>query len=218
VVSESTKSHRYVNSMYYVIWYSVITSASGLREILGTPEVASDIRWMHRDDIVEELRQSKGPAQRTLAAFGVEVPRTFRTVTPLRLGRLKGTLVAADGWRGAIGLYRSMLREGSELRALAETPGLTVLAVGAGGGPFTAGTMSQATSSEISSVQLDGVGHYAAMEAPRNWPRPSSASSTASTPATDPEPPNVGIPGGRHSTLIGSGGGGCPGVIRGRAP
>jgi hypothetical protein len=41
-----------------------------------------------------------------------------------------------------------------------------VLAVGAGGGPFTAGTMSQATSSGISSVQLDGVGHYAAMEAP----------------------------------------------------
>ncbi len=61
-----------------------------------------------------------------------------------------------------------MLREGPELKALAESPGLTVpvLAVGAGGGPFTAGTMSQAASSGISSVQLDGVGHYAAMEAP----------------------------------------------------
>jgi pimeloyl-ACP methyl ester carboxylesterase len=41
-----------------------------------------------------------------------------------------------------------------------------VLAVGAGGGPFTAGTMSQATGAEIRSVTLDGVGHYAAMEAP----------------------------------------------------
>jgi pimeloyl-ACP methyl ester carboxylesterase len=41
-----------------------------------------------------------------------------------------------------------------------------VLAVGAGGGPFTAGTMSQAAPAEISSVSLDGVGHYAAMEAP----------------------------------------------------
>ena len=73
-----------------------------------------------------------------------------------------------DGWRGAIGLYRSLLREGPEIRALAESPGLTVpvLAVGAGGGPFTAGTMSQAASSPIRSVQLDGVGHYAAMEAP----------------------------------------------------
>ncbi|MEV4807388.1 alpha/beta hydrolase [Nonomuraea sp. NPDC049421] len=73
-----------------------------------------------------------------------------------------------DGWRGAIGLYRSMLREGSEIRALAEAPGLRtpVLAVGAGGGPFTADTMSQAASSEITSVHLDGVGHYVAMEAP----------------------------------------------------
>jgi pimeloyl-ACP methyl ester carboxylesterase len=73
-----------------------------------------------------------------------------------------------DGWRGAIGLYRSMLREGPEIKALADTPGLIVpvLAVGAGGGPFTAATMTQAAASEVSSVSLDGVGHYAAMEAP----------------------------------------------------
>jgi pimeloyl-ACP methyl ester carboxylesterase len=41
-----------------------------------------------------------------------------------------------------------------------------VLAVGAGGGSFTARTMSQAAAADISSVSLDGVGHYAAMEAP----------------------------------------------------
>jgi pimeloyl-ACP methyl ester carboxylesterase len=72
------------------------------------------------------------------------------------------------GWRGAIGLYRSMLREGPEIKALADTPGLIVpvLAVGAGGGPFTAATMTQAAASEVSSVSLDGAGHYAAMEAP----------------------------------------------------
>jgi pimeloyl-ACP methyl ester carboxylesterase len=73
-----------------------------------------------------------------------------------------------DGWRGAIGLYQSMLREGAEIKTLAETRGLRVpvLAVGAGGGPFTSGTMSQVTSTDISAVSLDGVGHYAAMEAP----------------------------------------------------
>jgi len=73
-----------------------------------------------------------------------------------------------DGWRGAAGLYRSLLREGPELKALAESPGLTVpvLAVGAGGGTFTASTMSRAASAGVSSVQLNGVGHYAAMEAP----------------------------------------------------
>ena len=61
-----------------------------------------------------------------------------------------------------------MLREGPELRALAASPGLTVpvLAVGAGGGPFTARTMAQVAPTGVSSVQLDGVGHYAAMEAP----------------------------------------------------
>ncbi|WP_206439412.1 alpha/beta fold hydrolase [Streptomyces scabichelini] len=73
-----------------------------------------------------------------------------------------------DGWRGAIGLYQSMPREGPEIKALADTHGLTVpvLAVGAGGGPFTADTVSQAAATEVSSVSLDGVGHYAAMEGP----------------------------------------------------
>jgi pimeloyl-ACP methyl ester carboxylesterase len=61
-----------------------------------------------------------------------------------------------------------MLQEGPEIKALAEAHGLTVpvLAVGAGGGLFTAGTMSHAASGEVSSVSLDGVGHYVAMEAP----------------------------------------------------
>ncbi|WP_217165946.1 alpha/beta fold hydrolase [Streptomyces sp. AC512_CC834] len=79
------------------------------------------------------------------------------------------TYARPDGWRGAIGLYRSMLREGSEIKALAGTHALKVpvLAVGAGGGPFTANTMSQAAAAtDVRSVSLDGVGHYAAMEAP----------------------------------------------------
>src|SRR3984893_11310381 len=78
------------------------------------------------------------------------------------------TYSRADGWRGAIGLYQSMLQEGSEIKTLAETRGLSVpvLAVGAGGGPLPARTMSQGTPTDMSSVLLDGVGHYAAMEAP----------------------------------------------------
>jgi pimeloyl-ACP methyl ester carboxylesterase len=73
-----------------------------------------------------------------------------------------------DGWRGAIGLYQSMLAEGDDLKALAASNPLTmpVLAVGGFGGPFTAGTLSQVTQGEVASVQLDGVGHYIAMEAP----------------------------------------------------
>jgi pimeloyl-ACP methyl ester carboxylesterase len=78
------------------------------------------------------------------------------------------TYARLDGWRGAEGLYRSMLSEGEEFKALASKSPLTmpVLAVGAGGGPFTSGTLSQVAKQEVVSVQLDGVGHYAAMEAP----------------------------------------------------
>src|ERR1700686_664008 len=49
-----------------------------------------------------------------------------------------------DGWRGAAGLYQSMLREGAEIRALAEAHPLTVpvLAIGAGGGPLTQQTLT----------------------------------------------------------------------------
>lgn len=72
------------------------------------------------------------------------------------------------GWRGAIGLYRSMLTEGPELRAAADARllDLPALAVGAGGGPFTAATLSQVVAGDVAAVQLDGVGHYAALEAP----------------------------------------------------
>jgi pimeloyl-ACP methyl ester carboxylesterase len=89
-------------------------------------------------------------------------------ITDADIGEFARTYARPDGWRGATGLYRSMLREGADIKTLAQTPGLSVpvLAVGAGGGPFTATTMSAAASTEISSVQLDGVGHYAAMEAP----------------------------------------------------
>lgn len=90
------------------------------------------------------------------------------SVTGADLDEFARTYARPGGWRGAAALYRSMLREGEELRALAGSPGLTVpvLAIGAGGGGFTAATMSQATATPIASVQLDGVGHYAALEAP----------------------------------------------------
>ena len=89
-------------------------------------------------------------------------------ITDADIDEFARTYSRPGGWRGAIGLYQSMLQEGPDIKALAETPGLTapVLAVGAGGGPFTAGTMTQAAPGDVSSVSLDGVGHYAAMEAP----------------------------------------------------
>jgi hypothetical protein len=78
-------------------------------------------------------------------------------ITEADIEEFARTYSRPGGWRGAAGLYQSMLREGPDIKALAKTPGLTVpvLAVGAGAGPFTASTMSQATSAGISSVSLD---------------------------------------------------------------
>ncbi len=90
------------------------------------------------------------------------------TFTDTDIDEFVRTFSRPNGWRGAIGLYRSMLTEGDDIKTLAETNPLTlpILAIGAGGGTFTAETVSQITSADVISVQLEGVGHYAAMEAP----------------------------------------------------
>ena len=89
-------------------------------------------------------------------------------VTEADVDEFARTYARPHGWRGATGLYQSMLPDGEQIRALAESPGLKVpvLAVGAAAGDFTANTMSSAAS-DVRSVTLTGVGHYVAMEAPR---------------------------------------------------
>ena len=89
-------------------------------------------------------------------------------VTGADIDEFVRTYSRPNGWRGAIGLYQSMLKEATEIRLLSESRKLTapVLAIGAGGGPFTSNTMAAATATKLRSVLLDGVGHYAAMEAP----------------------------------------------------
>jgi pimeloyl-ACP methyl ester carboxylesterase len=77
------------------------------------------------------------------------------------------TFARPDGFRGTSGLYRSMLQEGDEIRELAAQSRLQmpVLAIGAGSGDFPHHTMTQ-VAERVSAATLDGVGHYAAMEAP----------------------------------------------------
>lgn len=89
-------------------------------------------------------------------------------ITATELDEFARTYARPGGWRGAAGLYRSMLGEGDSIRELARTNPLAVpvLAVGAGGGPFTEQTVRQVTAGPVRAVQLDGVGHHAALEAP----------------------------------------------------
>ncbi|WP_431279182.1 alpha/beta fold hydrolase [Leifsonia poae] len=72
------------------------------------------------------------------------------------------------GFAGAAGLYRGMLTEGDELRALATDAPLRmpVTAIGSSGGGFTYAAFSKVAAEDVTSIQLDGVGHYVAQEAP----------------------------------------------------
>ncbi|MFE5199948.1 alpha/beta fold hydrolase [Streptomyces sp. NPDC056601] len=71
-----------------------------------------------------------------------------------------------DAFNGAAGLYRSMLREGAEIRQLASRKlTMPVLAVGGRSGEFTPTTLRQ-VAEDVSVLSLEGIGHYAAMEAP----------------------------------------------------
>ncbi len=72
----------------------------------------------------------------------------------------------ADGFRGAIGLYTSMLREGEEITKLAAAKlDMPALAVAGFSGDFTPGTMRQ-VATDVTAVSVEGIGHYVAMEAP----------------------------------------------------
>lgn len=78
------------------------------------------------------------------------------------------TYSRAGGFAGAAGLYRAMLTEGDEIRALAAARRLEVPAMSVGGfsGPFTHDTLAQLTDAEVRDVRIEGVGHYVAQEAP----------------------------------------------------
>jgi len=89
-------------------------------------------------------------------------------ITETDIDEFVRTYSRPDGWRGAIGLYQSMLREGEDIVALvaARKLSMPLLAIGAGGGEFTCATMTQVGSDPVRSIRLEGVGHYVALEAP----------------------------------------------------
>src|ERR1700691_6467804 len=93
---------------------------------------------------------------------------TTGAITDIDIDEFVRTYSRPDGWRGAIGLYQSMLQEGDEIATLVAGHKLSipVLAIGAGGGELTFATMTQVSSDLVRSVALEGVGHYAALEAP----------------------------------------------------
>ena len=75
----------------------------------------------------------------------------------------------AGGFAGATALYRSMLAEGDDLRDLAQRAPLhgNVTTIGSRGGGFTRAAFRGVAANETTAIQLDGVGHYVAQEAPQ---------------------------------------------------
>ena len=67
---------------------------------------------------------------------------------------------------GAAGLYRSALAEAEEIRELASSKlAMPVLAIGGGSGEFTPNSV-RPVAVDVTAVNLDGIGHFVAMEAP----------------------------------------------------
>lgn len=89
-------------------------------------------------------------------------------VSPEDVTEFARTYGRPGGFSGAAALYRGMLTEGDELRALARDKPLRlpVTTIGSRGGEFTYATFRDVTAQEVTTLQLDGVGHYVAQEAP----------------------------------------------------
>lgn len=110
---------------------------------------------------------------RALAAPGVpqrffegREPELVADLTPFTgddLDTFAAAYARPDGFNGAAGLYRSMLAEGEEIRALRLVR--PVLTIGGGSGDFTAAALRN-VADDVTEVVLDGTGHYLALEAP----------------------------------------------------
>lgn len=90
-------------------------------------------------------------------------------VSPEDITEFARTYGRPGGFSGAAGLYRSMLTEGQELRKLAQDVPLRapVTTIGSRGGGFTHAAFRGVTAKEPTAIQLDGIGHYVAQEAPQ---------------------------------------------------
>jgi pimeloyl-ACP methyl ester carboxylesterase len=90
------------------------------------------------------------------------------SVTEADLDEFTRTYARPDGWRGTEGLYHSIFTDDGQTRALAEKQPLAVpvLTVESTSAPFTEQTFRQVAAGQVTSVQLEGVGHLVAQEAP----------------------------------------------------
>lgn len=100
-------------------------------------------------------------------AFGA-MGATSSAMTPADVEEFVRAYTGPDAWNGTAGLYRSLFTDDGRTKALAEARPLRmpVLAVDGPNTPFTAASLRQVSTTEPTSVHIDGVGHLVAQEAP----------------------------------------------------
>lgn len=128
------------------VWYIGALAAPGIAELLFENEARAFI-----GDYLYPL-------------YGV----TSDAVGPDDVAEFARTYGGPGGFSGAAALYRGMITDGPSIRALAETRPLSmpVTTIGSRGGAFTRTAFGGVARHEVTAVQLDGVGHYVAQEAP----------------------------------------------------
>jgi pimeloyl-ACP methyl ester carboxylesterase len=89
------------------------------------------------------------------------------SVTAADVDEIARTYRRHNGWKGAVGLYQSMLSEGADFqrRAQRKVP-VPALAIGGFGGPITEETVTRIVEGPVESILLERVGHFIALEAP----------------------------------------------------
>lgn len=129
------------------VWYIPVLATPGIPDLLLPGKERDLVDW-----VFERLTAAPG------------------SVSEDDLAEFARAYSGPGGWRGASGLYGSALSEGEELQRLAATSPVRVptLAVGSSGGAFTGDTLERVSTMPVSRVNLDGVGHYVALEAPES--------------------------------------------------
>ena len=122
--------------------------------MLATPDVPEMLLKNHEQAFIESMFKS--------------LSVNASAITHADIAEFTRSYSRSSGWRGAIGLYRSLLTEGAEIKKISadEPLSLPVLTIGAGGEAFTAKTMKQAGATNIRSVLIEDAGHYLALESP----------------------------------------------------
>src|SRR5262249_14197532 len=107
--------------------------------------------------------------ERAVLGDHILVPQTVVPGAPsAELLDALATAYRHSGFRGATDLYRSLLREGDEIRELAAPPlTMPVLTVSGSAGEFVP-TSLRHVAPDLRHVTLPGVGHYIALEAPQS--------------------------------------------------